>query len=83
MESDLRFLGLILMQNTLKPVTTSVIRELSTADIRVVMITGDNLLTAVNVAMECQLINPKQQVKDTTLNTSQQHSLASVTPQQR
>ena len=74
MESDLRFLGLILMQNTLKPVTTSVIRELSTADIRVVMITGDNLLTAVNVAMECQLINPKQQVfdisiKDTTLNT--------------
>ena len=71
MESELNFLGLILMQNTLKPVTTSVIRELNTADIRVVMITGDNLLTAVNVAMECEVINPKQQVfvisvRDTT-----------------
>ena len=75
MESELCFLGLILMQNTLKPVTTGVIRELSTADIRVVMITGDNLLTAVNVAMECELINPNHKVfvisinDDTTLNS--------------
>ena len=74
MESELHFLGLILMQNSLKPVTTSVIRELSTADIRVVMITGDNLLTAVNVAMECEVINPKQRIfdisiRDNTLNT--------------
>ena len=49
-EKDLNFLGFLIMQNTLKPQTTPVIRELLAADIRTVMVTGDNLLTAVSVA---------------------------------
>ena len=49
-EKDLSFLGFLIMQNTLKSQTTPVIQELLEADIRTVMITGDNLLTAISVA---------------------------------
>ena len=55
-ESDLKFLGFLVMQNTLKPESEPVIRQLSEADIRCVMVTGDNLLTAVSVARDCQMI---------------------------
>ncbi|EGT45878.1 hypothetical protein CAEBREN_18457 [Caenorhabditis brenneri] len=58
MESELEFLGLIVMENRLKPVTLSVINELSVANIRCVMVTGDNLLTAMSVARECGIIRP-------------------------
>ena len=70
MEQGLNFLGLLLMQNKLKPVTTNVIRELNTADIRSVMITGDNLLTAVNVAFGCELIRPRTEVFIISINES-------------
>ena len=49
-EKNLSFLGFLIMQNTLKSQTTPVIQELLEADIRTVMITGDNLLTAISVA---------------------------------
>ena len=39
-ECDLQMLGLIIMQNTLKPQTTPVIAKLKKADLRVVMVTG-------------------------------------------
>ncbi|CZR14628.1 Cation-transporting ATPase [Caenorhabditis elegans] len=58
MESELEFLGLIVMENRLKDVTLSVINELSVANIRCVMVTGDNLLTAMSVARECGIIRP-------------------------
>ena len=45
------------MQNTLKTQTTSVIHELIQANIRCVMVTGDNLLTAISVARDCQMIS--------------------------
>jgi cation-transporting ATPase 13A2 len=45
------------MQNTLKPETTPVITELKKANIRCVMVTGDNLLTAISVARQALLIN--------------------------
>ncbi|CAH2099177.1 unnamed protein product [Euphydryas editha] len=38
-EIDLEFLGLVIMENRLKPATTSIIRELKEANIHVVMIT--------------------------------------------
>jgi magnesium-transporting ATPase (P-type) len=41
------------MQNTLKPQTTPVIAELKKSQIRCVMITGDNILTAISVARYC------------------------------
>lgn len=55
-EKDLTFLGFLIMQNTLKPETTPVIQELCDADIRTVMVTGDNLLTAISVARDCKMI---------------------------
>lgn len=56
-ESDLIFLGMIIMQNALKPETTPVITTLNKAAIRLVMVTGDNLLTALSVARECGLVS--------------------------
>jgi magnesium-transporting ATPase (P-type) len=56
-ESGLRFLGLIIFENRLKPGTTPAIQTLRAAHITCRMITGDNPLTAVSVARECSLIN--------------------------
>lgn len=56
-ESNLDFLGFIIFQNKLKPSTTEIINELNDADIRKVMCTGDNILTAISVARECNLID--------------------------
>ena len=39
-EKDLSFLGLLILQNQLKPQTAPVIRTLTQADIRCIMITG-------------------------------------------
>ena len=40
-ETDLSFLGLLILENTLKPQTTPVIHQLREADIRTVMVTGE------------------------------------------
>lgn len=56
-ESDLDFVGFIIFENKLKPSTAPVIEELERANIRKVMCTGDNILTAISVARECVLIN--------------------------
>jgi len=57
-EADLTFLGFLVMQNTLKPETRPVIEELHKAGgIKTVMVTGDNLMTALSVAKECNMIN--------------------------
>ena len=56
-ESDLDFLGFIIFENKLKPCTAGVIDQLNDADIRKVMCTGDNILTAISVARECNLID--------------------------
>ncbi|PQE16569.1 p-type atpase protein [Rutstroemia sp. NJR-2017a BBW] len=56
-ESGLDFLGFIIFENKLKPSTAGVLDELSEAGIRKVMCTGDNILTAISVARECNLID--------------------------
>ncbi|KAH8683100.1 hypothetical protein BGZ60DRAFT_467457 [Tricladium varicosporioides] len=56
-EKGLDFLGFIIFENKLKPSTTGVLDELEEAKIRKVMCTGDNILTAISVARECNLIN--------------------------
>ncbi|GFN76982.1 cation-transporting ATPase, partial [Plakobranchus ocellatus] len=61
-EKDLTFLGLLVLQNQLKPQTAPVIRTLKNANIRSVMITGDMLQTAVSVARNCAMVAPKEQV---------------------
>jgi len=55
-EKDLRFLGLLTLGNLLKPETISVINVLNRAAIRSIMVTGDNMLTAISVANECGMI---------------------------
>lgn len=62
MEKDLQFSGLIVMENRLKPQTQGVIRQLQEANIKVVMVTGDNVQTAVSVARECGMVAPQQRV---------------------
>ncbi|KAK5135917.1 hypothetical protein LTR08_004375 [Meristemomyces frigidus] len=56
-ESNLEFVGFIVFENKLKDRTTEIIDELSEANIRTVMCTGDNILTAISVARECNLVD--------------------------
>ncbi|OXB75615.1 UNVERIFIED_CONTAM: hypothetical protein H355_001259, partial [Colinus virginianus] len=56
-ESDLTFLGLLIMENRLKRETKPVLEELSAAYIRSVMVTGDNIQTAVTVAKNAGMIS--------------------------
>ncbi|KAI0318235.1 hypothetical protein OF83DRAFT_1057181, partial [Amylostereum chailletii] len=55
-EFGLRFLGLIIFENKLKPGTAPAIQALRAAHLVCRMITGDNPLTAVSVARECNMI---------------------------
>ena len=61
-ESSLTFLGFLVMQNTLKPESGPVISELKEAGVRCVMVTGDNLLTALSVARDCQMVGRRDSV---------------------
>ena len=50
MECQLEFLGLLIMHNTLKSETTPVIRQLRNANVRCIMVTGNNLFNQKSVA---------------------------------
>jgi cation-transporting P-type ATPase 13A2 len=56
-ERDLNFVGFIIFENKLKSSTASVLGELLNSNIGAVMVTGDNILTAISVARECNLID--------------------------
>ena len=62
LEANLSFLGFIVLQNHLKPETAGILKELHIANIKTLMITGDNLLTAVAIAKECALFAPSTKV---------------------
>ncbi|KAM4694341.1 putative cation-transporting ATPase 13A4 [Discoglossus pictus] len=55
-ESGLTFLGLLILENRLKSETIPAICELNNALIKTVMITGDNLQTAITVAKNCGMV---------------------------
>ncbi|XP_058170497.1 polyamine-transporting ATPase 13A3 [Anopheles ziemanni] len=59
-ECELKFLGFVILENRLKTDTEEVIESLNAANIRSVMVTGDNLLTAASVAHDCGMILPGQ-----------------------
>nr|XP_021392483.1 probable cation-transporting ATPase 13A4 [Lonchura striata domestica] len=61
-ESDLTFLGLLIMENRLKRETKPVLEELTAARIRSVMVTGDNIQTAITVAKNAAMIAPTHRV---------------------
>lgn len=55
-ERDLIFSGFIVFENKLKESSKPTLNQLNNANIRTVMCTGDNVLTAISVARECELI---------------------------
>ncbi|BFZ23491.1 hypothetical protein BsWGS_26528 [Bradybaena similaris] len=61
-ENDLNFLGLLVMQNQLKPQTGPVIQTLKEANIRTVMVTGDMTQTAISVARNCGMVGRNERV---------------------
>ncbi|XP_032705856.1 probable cation-transporting ATPase 13A5, partial [Lontra canadensis] len=78
-ESELTFLGLLIMENRLKKETKPVLKELSEARIRMVMITGDNLQTAITVAKNSEMIPRGSQVILVEANEPEDFVPASVT----
>uniref|UniRef100_A0A3Q2DU13 ATPase 13A3 n=1 Tax=Cyprinodon variegatus TaxID=28743 RepID=A0A3Q2DU13_CYPVA len=61
-EDNMDFLGLIIMQNKIKQETAGVLAELHRASIRTLMVTGDNMLTAISVARDCGMVRPQETV---------------------
>ena len=55
-ENNLIFLGFLVVENNLKENTIKVIEELHEAKIKMIMSTGDNLLTSIAVSKKCGLI---------------------------
>jgi cation-transporting ATPase 13A2 len=55
-ECDLNFLGLIIMENQLKEATRPTIETLNNCNIRTIMATGDNTLTAISVGRDCNIL---------------------------
>ncbi|KTW30208.1 hypothetical protein T552_00686 [Pneumocystis carinii B80] len=61
-EKNLLFLGFIIFENKLKPVSADVIQTLRNADIRSLMCTGDNILTSINVSKKCNILQQDEDV---------------------
>ncbi|KAF6344042.1 ATPase cation transporting 13A2 [Rhinolophus ferrumequinum] len=61
-ERELSLLGLLVMRNLLKPQTAPVIQALRNTCIRTVMVTGDNLQTAVTVAQSCGMVGTQERL---------------------
>lgn len=53
LEKDLTFCGLLVMGNQLKPQTKAILKQVKEAEVRQCMVTGDNILTALAVARQC------------------------------
>ena len=61
-ECGLIFLGFLVFENLLKPQTEPTIRKLKQANVKAIMATGDNGLTAISVARECEILNSELSV---------------------
>ena len=62
LETHLIFNGFIIFQNEIKPETMPVIETLKEVDIRTIMVTGDNILTATSVAGTCGMVDETDSV---------------------
>ena len=56
LEQNLEFLGFLVFYNKLKEASSPVIHKLHAANIRSIMVTGDNIATATAVARDCILV---------------------------
>ncbi|XP_063772479.1 probable cation-transporting ATPase 13A5 [Pseudophryne corroboree] len=78
-ECDMEFLGLLILENRLKPETQPVLEELKAANIRTLMITGDNIQTATTVAKNCGMIPDGSKIFLVEAHGPEDSSPASVT----
>ena len=61
-EKNMIFLGFLIVKNKLKQKTKESLIKYDEADLRMVMATGDNILTAICVSKECNLITKNQEM---------------------
>ena len=61
-EKNMLFLGLLIVQNKLKEKTKKSLETYDNADLRMMMATGDNILTAICVSKDCNLISQNQEM---------------------
>jgi len=61
-EKKMLFLGLLIVQNKLKEKTKESLEKYDNADLRMIMATGDNILTAICVSKECNLIKQNKEM---------------------
>ena len=61
-EKNMLFLGLLIVQNKLKEKTKESLEKYDKADLRMMMATGDNILTAICVSKECNLISQNKEM---------------------
>ena len=54
------FVGFFIFENKLKPVTHDIINKLIDANLKVMMVTGDNPFTAINVALKCSILSSEK-----------------------
>jgi cation-transporting ATPase 13A2 len=62
LEKNMIFLGLLIIHNKLKETTIETITELQEANQKMLMATGDNILTAIAVSKACSLISKEVQI---------------------
>ncbi|KAG4304603.1 hypothetical protein PORY_001996 [Pneumocystis oryctolagi] len=67
-EKDLLFIGFIIFENRLKPMSSKTIDILNKANIRSVICTGDNILTSINVSKKCNIIQKNEHVYMATIH---------------
>jgi cation-transporting ATPase 13A3/4/5 len=67
-EKNFIFHGFLIMSNQMKPDTAGAIEVLSNANIRNIMITGDNALTAINVGKQCGILSADSPVFMSSVN---------------
>ena len=61
-EKNMLFLGLLIVQNKLKEKTKDSLAKYDAADLRMLMATGDNILTAICVSKECNLLSQNREM---------------------
>ena len=61
-ENNLIFIGFLIIENKLKEGTKDTIVELDNADYRMIMASGDNMMTCISVAKDCNLVRENQEI---------------------
>ena len=61
-ESGMKFLGFLIFENKIKKQSPKAISHLSLAKIKTLMVTGDNILTAICVSRSCGIVKPDEKI---------------------